>query len=159
ARTPQFFLLRIASWQDPRVRASWHTASRVELIAELERQKRDNERLRRERDKYRQVGAPRDRPRSPPDFLYLGLPSGSRRCSAPLTAGQPAACRQTTTMPCRGMTPHSSSAVDTHLLIVVRGLSDRGDPYLPVFLPDGVLLPGRTIATRLDSDGSPTPRR
>ena len=32
----------------------------------------------------------------------------SRR-SAPSTAGQPAACRRTTTMPCRDVTPDSSS--------------------------------------------------
>ncbi len=60
------------------------------------------------------------------------------------------------------ITNNSSSVVDTHLLIVVRGLSDRirlenasgfttaGDPYLRVFLPDGVLRPGQTIVTRLD---------
>jgi cytochrome c peroxidase len=56
----------------------------------------------------------------------------------------------------------SSSIVDTHLLIVIRGLSDRiqlenasgftsaGDPYLRVFLRDGVLLPGQNIITQLD---------
>jgi cytochrome c peroxidase len=56
----------------------------------------------------------------------------------------------------------SSSIVDTHLLIVVRGLSDRiqlanasgftsaGDPYVRVFLRDGVLLPGQSIVTRLE---------
>ena len=55
------------------------------------------------------------------------------------------------------ITNNSSSIVDTHLLIVVQGLSDRirvantsgttsaGDPYLRVFLPDGVLLPGQSI--------------
>jgi len=56
---------------------------------------------------------------------------------------------------------NSSSIVDTHLLIVVRGLSDRirlenasgitssGDPYLRVFLRDGILLPGQSIVEML----------
>ena len=56
---------------------------------------------------------------------------------------------------------NSSSIVDTHLLIVVEGLSDQvrlvnasgttstGDPYLRVFLPDGVLLPGQSIVKTL----------
>jgi hypothetical protein len=60
------------------------------------------------------------------------------------------------------ITNTSSSIVDTHLLIVVQGLSDRiqlenasgftsaGDPYLRIFLRDGVLLPGQSIVTRLD---------
>jgi hypothetical protein len=60
------------------------------------------------------------------------------------------------------ITNSSSSVVDTHLLIVVHGLSDRirlenasgftsaGDPYLRVFLRDGVLLPGHNIVTKLD---------
>jgi cytochrome c peroxidase len=51
----------------------------------------------------------------------------------------------------------STSVVDTHLLIVVEGLDRRiqmvnasgatsgGDPYLRVFLPDGVLSPGQSI--------------
>ena len=55
----------------------------------------------------------------------------------------------------------SPSIVDTHLLIVVRGLSDQirmanasgttstGDPFLRVFLPDGVLLPGQSIVETL----------
>jgi cytochrome c peroxidase len=55
----------------------------------------------------------------------------------------------------------SPSVVDTHLLVIVRGLSDRvrlenasgttrsGDPYIRVFLPDGVLQPGQSIAQRL----------
>ena len=59
------------------------------------------------------------------------------------------------------VTNTSSSAVDTHLLVVVRGLGDGirlenasgitsgGDPYLRVFLPDGVLLPGHSIVRRL----------
>ena len=55
----------------------------------------------------------------------------------------------------------SSSIVDTHLLIVVQGLSDRirlenasgitstGAPYLRVFLRNGVLLPSQSIARTL----------
>jgi hypothetical protein len=52
------------------------------------------------------------------------------------------------------ITNNSSSIVDTHLLLIARGLpgqiqmenasgtTSTGDPYLRVFLPDGVLLPG-----------------
>jgi cytochrome c peroxidase len=59
------------------------------------------------------------------------------------------------------ITNNSSSIVDTHLLMVVEGLSGQvrmenasgiastGDPYLRVFLPNGVLLPGQSIVTRL----------
>jgi cytochrome c peroxidase len=59
------------------------------------------------------------------------------------------------------LTNTGSSAVDTHLLVVVRGLGDGirlenssgitsdGDPYVRVFLPDGVLLPGQSIVRRL----------
>jgi cytochrome c peroxidase len=59
------------------------------------------------------------------------------------------------------ITNRSSSIVDTHLLMVARGLSDQvrmenasgiastGYPYLRVFLPDGVLQPGQSIVTRL----------
>jgi len=55
------------------------------------------------------------------------------------------------------ITNNSTSVVDTHLLIVVEGLDRRiqmvnasgatsgGDPYLRVFLPDGVLSPGQSI--------------
>jgi cytochrome c peroxidase len=69
------------------------------------------------------------------------------------------------------ITNNTASVVDTHLLIVVRGLSDQihlqnasgftsaGDPYLRVFLSDGVLPPGQTIVTRLhfrrESDAPP----
>jgi hypothetical protein len=53
------------------------------------------------------------------------------------------------------------SVIDTHLLIVVRGLpggvrldnasgtSQSGDPYVRVFLPEGVLRPGQRITQRL----------
>jgi cytochrome c peroxidase len=55
------------------------------------------------------------------------------------------------------ITNTSSQIVDTHLLVIVQGLSTRlrvtnasgttsaGEPYLRVFLPDGVLLPGQSI--------------
>lgn len=58
-------------------------------------------------------------------------------------------------------TNSSSSMVDTHLLVVVKGLSQQsrldnasgttsaGDPYLRVFLPNGVLLPGQSIDVKL----------
>ena len=59
------------------------------------------------------------------------------------------------------ITNRGLSAVDTHLLIVVRGLSNdfqlenasgtarTGDPYIRVFLPNGVLEPGQNIARSL----------
>lgn len=59
------------------------------------------------------------------------------------------------------ITNNTSSIVDTHLLIVVQGLSDQvrmvkasgttstGDPYLRVFLPNGALLPGENIVETL----------
>jgi len=59
------------------------------------------------------------------------------------------------------ITNNSSSIVDTHLLMVAQGLSDQirmtnasgmssaGDPYLRVFLHDGVLLPGQSIVETL----------
>ncbi len=55
----------------------------------------------------------------------------------------------------------SDDVVDTHLLIVVRGLPARtrllnasgttrdGNPYVRVFLPNGVLAPGASITQRL----------
>jgi len=70
------------------------------------------------------------------------------------------------------ITNAGSSVVDTHLLIVVRGLADRirlenasgitssGDPYIRVFLRDGVLQPGQSIVQpfvfkRRGSDNAP----
>jgi len=59
------------------------------------------------------------------------------------------------------ITNDSASVVDTHLLIVVDGLPDRtrlanasgltsdGNPFVRVFLDDGVLVPGQTIVQRL----------
>jgi hypothetical protein len=65
------------------------------------------------------------------------------------------------------ITNNSSSVVDTHLLIIVKGLSERfqldnasgvtstGDPYLRAFLPNGVLLPGQSISTTLIFERQP----
>ena len=59
------------------------------------------------------------------------------------------------------ITNRGQSVVDTHLLIVVRGLlpdiqlenasgtTRSGDPYIRVFLPDGVLQPGQNIVQTL----------
>jgi hypothetical protein len=59
------------------------------------------------------------------------------------------------------ITNTSSSVVDTHLLVVVEGLPDQirlanasgttstGEPYLRVFLADGVLPPGQSIVQTL----------
>jgi cytochrome c peroxidase len=59
------------------------------------------------------------------------------------------------------LTNSSDSVVDTHLLIVVRGLppgvklknasgiSQSGEPYIRVFLRDGVLQPGQRLSQRL----------
>ncbi|MFL5306132.1 MAG: cytochrome-c peroxidase [Polyangia bacterium] len=65
-----------------------------------------------------------------------------------------------------GFTNTSDSVVDTHLLIVVRGLpagvkltnasgaTHGGDPYIRVFLPEGVLQPGQRITQRLVFSGA-----
>src|SRR5260370_1882990 len=62
----------------------------------------------------------------------------------------------------------SSTVIDTHLLIIGEGLSDQfrlenssgttsaGDPYIRVFLPDGVLLPGQSISQTLLFTRQPT---
>ncbi len=62
------------------------------------------------------------------------------------------------------ITNNSAAPVDTHLLVVVRGLSNQvrlenssgvtstGNPYLRVFLPSGVLLPGQSIIRSLRFD-------
>jgi len=64
------------------------------------------------------------------------------------------------------LTNLGDSAVDTHLLIIVRGLPARvrlanasgttrsGDPYIRVFLPDGVLQPGQRITQRFVFGGA-----
>jgi hypothetical protein len=55
----------------------------------------------------------------------------------------------------------SDAVVDTHLLVIVSGLpagvrlknasgtTHRGEPYIRVFLPDGVLQPGQRMTQRL----------
>jgi septal ring factor EnvC (AmiA/AmiB activator) len=75
------------------VQASWRTASREELIAELERQERENERLRRElereRDRQRQD---RERLRKKIDRLEDQLENARRalhRQAAPFSRGKP----------------------------------------------------------------------
>jgi cytochrome c peroxidase len=69
------------------------------------------------------------------------------------------------------LTNISDSVVDTHLLVIVRGLTSRvrlenasgttqnGDPYLRVFLKDGVLEPGERITRRLVFTGGAGRRR
>ena len=68
----------------------------------------------------------------------------------------------------------SQSIIDTHLLLIAQGLppgtqllnknsgtTSTGAPYLRVFLPNGVLLPGQSIVETLRfkrPDGSPLPR-
>jgi hypothetical protein len=59
------------------------------------------------------------------------------------------------------ITNNSSSIVDTHLIAIVRGLSNQvelenasgttksGDPFIRVFLPDGVLQPSQSISVSL----------
>ena len=59
------------------------------------------------------------------------------------------------------ITNRSQSVIDTHLLIIARGLPNgiqlenasgmtrSGDPYIRVFLPNGVLQPGQTIVQTL----------
>ena len=59
------------------------------------------------------------------------------------------------------ITNNSTSVIDTHLLVVAKGLPRRielvngsgstraGDPYLRVFLQNGVILPGQSITTSL----------
>jgi hypothetical protein len=65
------------------------------------------------------------------------------------------------------ITKNSASVIDTHLLIVVRGLSPKtrllnatrvtsaGDPFVRVFLPDGVMQPGQGTTQRLVFRRSP----
>ena len=60
------------------------------------------------------------------------------------------------------ITNNSTKLIDTHLLVVARGLAPdtklenasgttkTGDPYLRVFLPDGALQPGKTIELSLN---------
>jgi hypothetical protein len=65
------------------------------------------------------------------------------------------------------ITNNSSSIVDTHLLVIARGLppqvslvnasgvTSTGDPYVRVFLPNGVLNPGQSITETLVFQGPP----
>ncbi len=65
------------------------------------------------------------------------------------------------------ITNKTTVAVDTHLLIIARGLppqvrlanasgvTSTGDPYLRVFLPNGLLNPGQSIAQTLVFQGPP----
>jgi len=65
------------------------------------------------------------------------------------------------------ITNNSSSVVDTNLLIIVKGLSkgfelrnasgvtSTSDPYLRVFLPNGVLLAGQSIVKSLVFERQP----
>ncbi len=58
------------------------------------------------------------------------------------------------------ITNHSTSIVDTHLLVIVKGLAGAslanasgvtsgGDPYLRLHLPEGALMPGQDIDATL----------
>ena len=59
------------------------------------------------------------------------------------------------------ITNNSTSVIDTHLLLVAKGLPNKvrlvngsgqtqaGDPYLRVYLKDGVILPGKSIVVSL----------
>jgi len=65
------------------------------------------------------------------------------------------------------ITNNSTSVIDTHLLLVARGLAPQiqlangsgktsaGDSYLRVFLPDGVIMPGQSIVASLIFEGKP----
>jgi len=65
------------------------------------------------------------------------------------------------------ITNNSTSIIDTHLLLMARGLprtirlangsgtSSSGDPYLRVFLPDGVIMPGQSIVATLVFERKP----
>ncbi len=63
------------------------------------------------------------------------------------------------------ITNNSTEVIDTHLLVVVKGLPPQvrlvnasgttraGEPYLRLFLTDGVMNPGQSIAARLSFNG------
>jgi len=60
------------------------------------------------------------------------------------------------------VTNNSTSVIDTHLLMIAKGLprqielvngsgkTQAGDPYLRVFLKDGVIMPGQSVVVSLD---------
>ena len=76
-----------------------------------------------------------------------------------------------TTEDVHALTNISDSVVDTHLLIIVRGLpagirlrnasgtTQSDEPYIRVFLKDGVLQPGQRITQRLVFSGRPRGRQ
>jgi hypothetical protein len=77
------------------VRASWRTASSEDLITELERQQRENERLRRGRERAEQE---RDRyslpvARVPPGLRRCALAGASRDAISGRSAGRASNCR------------------------------------------------------------------
>lgn len=63
------------------------------------------------------------------------------------------------------ITNNSKTVIDTHLLVIAKGLpkdvvlrnasgtTSGGDPYLRIFLPNGVLEPGQSIPVKLRFDG------
>ena len=65
------------------------------------------------------------------------------------------------------ITNNSTTVVDTHLLLIAKGLQNgvrlvnasgetsAGEPYLRVFLPEGVLLPGQSIVRSLSFQHAP----
>jgi hypothetical protein len=69
------------------------------------------------------------------------------------------------------ITNNSTSVIDTHLLVVARGLAGRarlanasgmtkaGEPYLRLFLPEGVLQPGQSIVTSVQVMRQPHDQR
>jgi cytochrome c peroxidase len=69
------------------------------------------------------------------------------------------------------ITNNGTTVVDTHLLVIARGLTGRarlanasgvtsgGDPYLRVFLPAGVLMPGQSVTVNLDIKARGWPHR
>lgn len=68
------------------------------------------------------------------------------------------------------ITNNSSSIIDTHLLVIAKGLpkdvrlrnasgtTSSGDPYRRIFLPSGVLMPGQSIKVNLRFDHRPGTR-
>ncbi len=86
------------------------------------------------------------------EFLNVGTAIGSQLSRS--TSGS-------TTVDTYRFTNTSSSVVDTHLLVIVQGLSNQnrlqnasgytsaGEPYLRVFLPGGMLSPSQSTSERL----------
>ena len=67
------------------------------------------------------------------------------------------------------ITNNSTAVIDTHLLVVARGVAGRmenasgvtstGDPYQRLFLPTGALQPGQSIVTSLQFKRQPSERK